>query len=193
MKVVLFHGRAGAGKSTQAKLLVEHYQENNIPVSFINIGHILRTQFADDSDNATLLKHTIASCMKKGGLLPYSIAMGAWLYALREEVQIGDTLVLDGAARFDEEALYLHDILSRLSYPAPLLIEVDVSIEKAWERLQKRKRSDDTLASFKERSKWYETNIVPTFKVWEKLGARIEKIDGHNDVDTMHTLVKSLL
>jgi adenylate kinase len=69
---------------------------------------------------------------------------------------------------------------------------LDISNEEAVSRLLKRKRSDDTEESIKERLSWFEENVGPAITYYEGHG-RLHRVDGMGTIeDVAERIAQSL-
>ncbi|MEM8487932.1 MAG: adenylate kinase [Bacteroidota bacterium] len=127
MRVLLF-GPPGAGKGTQASLLVKKYQ-----LAHISTGNILREVIASGSDMGAIAK----SYIDHGKLVP-----DAMIRTLTEEAieQAGyNRFILDGYPRTVEQAQWLKLFLDNHEIDLSVIVSLKVPDEVIVSRLSKRR------------------------------------------------------
>ena len=128
MRLVLL-GAPGAGKGTQAKMLIDKY---NIPQ--ISTGDILRKAVAD----GTPLGKEAKVIMDQGGLVSDKIVLGL----VEERVKQPDCqggFILDGFPRNTAQAEALDTMLSDMKMPLTVALAVDVDQSELLKRLTGRR------------------------------------------------------
>jgi len=128
MKLILL-GPPGAGKGTQAKLLMGHF---GIPQ--ISTGDILRGAVADQTPMGLRAK----ACMDAGELVSDEIVVGI----VRERLQKDDCLrgfILDGFPRTIPQADALKETLTLLGKELDVVVSLEVDTEALVERLTGRR------------------------------------------------------
>lgn len=128
MRLVLL-GAPGAGKGTQAKILVEKY---GIPQ--ISTGDLLRAAVAA----GTALGKEAKSYMDKGELVPDSVVLGMVEERLKQD-DCKKGYILDGFPRNTKQAEALDKMLSSLNMPLTAALSVDVPFEDLMKRLTGRR------------------------------------------------------
>ena len=132
MRLVLL-GAPGAGKGTQAKMLLEKY---TIPQ--ISTGDILRKAVAD----GTPLGKEAKVIMDQGGLVSDKIVLGL----VEERVKQPDCqggFILDGFPRNTAQAEALDTMLSDMKMPLTVALAVDVDQSELLKRLTGRRTCKD--------------------------------------------------
>jgi len=128
MRIVLL-GAPGAGKGTQAKMLVEKY---GIPQ--VSTGDILRKAVAD----GTPLGKEAKAYMDKGELVPDRVVIGLIEERLRQpDCQKG--YILDGFPRNTAQAEALDRVLAGMGASLDLALLIDVAKEDLLKRLTGRR------------------------------------------------------
>ena len=133
MNIILF-GAPGAGKGTQAKILVEKY---SIPQ--ISTGDILREAVANKTDLGMEAK----AFMDKGHLVPDDIIMGIVEKRLDME-DCKNGFILDGFPRTTYQAEELKKLLLKSNRNIDKVIVLNVSDEAILERITGRRTSKKT-------------------------------------------------
>jgi adenylate kinase len=128
MRLVLL-GAPGAGKGTQAKILVEKY---GIPQ--ISTGDLLRAAVAA----GTALGKEAKSYMDKGELVPDSVVLGMVEERLKQD-DCKKGYILDGFPRNTKQAEALDKMLSSLNMSLTAALSVDVPFDDLMKRLTGRR------------------------------------------------------
>lgn len=128
MRLVLL-GAPGAGKGTQAKILVEKY---GIPQ--ISTGDLLRAAVAA----GTPLGKEAKSYMDKGELVPDSVVLGMVEERLKQD-DCKKGYILDGFPRNTKQAETLDSMLSSLNMALTAALSVDVPFDDLMKRLTGRR------------------------------------------------------
>jgi adenylate kinase len=137
MNIILL-GPPGAGKGTQAKMLVDEYQ-----IPQISTGDILRAAVKEGSP----LGKEAKACMDKGELVPDSVVIGI----VEERIQQPDCAkgyMLDGFPRTVPQAEALDGMLKNLSSQIDHVVSIEVANEELVGRLTGRRTCRDCGAGF---------------------------------------------
>src|SRR5262249_17441152 len=136
---ILF-GRAGSGKGTQAKLLMEYLQKHDSgrKCLYIETGQKLREFIVQDNHSAQLTKEF----MDTGGLMPAFMPIWLWSGFLIKNFTGNEHLIFDGTCRRSYEAPVLDTALKFYKREQPTLIVLDTSHQWSIERAVARGRSD---------------------------------------------------
>lgn len=132
MKLILL-GPPGAGKGTQAAMLVERF---GIPQ--ISTGDILRAAVREQTEMGRKAKEY----MDAGGLVPDEVVVGI----VRERLQLEDCasgFILDGFPRTVPQADALKQSLAELAKDLDAVVSLDVDTEALVERLTGRRSCKD--------------------------------------------------
>jgi adenylate kinase len=128
-KRVVLLGAPGAGKGTQAKMLIEKYK-----IPQISTGDILRKAVAD----GTPLGKEAKVIMDQGGLVSDKIVLGL----VEERLKQPDTkngFILDGFPRNTAQAEALDKILTGNGIPLTIALNIDVDMNDLLKRLTGRR------------------------------------------------------
>ncbi|MCK4910908.1 MAG: adenylate kinase [Thermodesulfovibrionales bacterium] len=212
MRLVLL-GAPGAGKGTQAKMLIEKY---GIPQ--ISTGDLLRAAVKEGTE----LGKEAKGHMDSGGLVPDSVVLGM----MKERLGADDTkkgYILDGFPRNTAQAEALDGMLSELGMPIEAALSVDVPLEDLMKRLTGRRtckacgqmfnmyfnapkaegkcdkcggelfqRDDDQEDTIKNRLKVYEEQTAPLIDYYAGKGI-LKRVEGTGSIDAIFTKVCELL
>lgn len=212
MKLILL-GPPGAGKGTQAKMLVEHFG-----VPQVSTGDILRGAVKESSPMGVKAK----SFMDAGALVPDEVVVGIVEERLRKS-DCADGFILDGFPRTLPQADALTKMLSVLGKDLDAVISLEVDIEALVVRLAGRRacsecgagchvtheppfkqgvcdkcgneliqREDDKEATIRNRMSVYNEQTAPLVEYYQQ--ARILNcVDGMQPIDDVGCAVLALL
>lgn len=202
MRLVLL-GAPGAGKGTQAKILVEKY---GIPQ--ISTGDLLRAAVAA----GTALGKEAKSYMDRGELVPDSVVLGMVEERLKQD-DCKKGFILDGFPRNTKQAEALDNMLSSLNMPLTAALSVDVPFDELMKRLTGRRtckscgqmynvyfnppkkegvcdkcggelfqRDDDKEETIKKRLEVYSAQTAPLIDYYNKKGI-LKSVQGTGSID----------
>jgi len=212
MNIILL-GPPGAGKGTQAKMLVEEYQ-----IPQISTGDILRAAVKEGSP----LGKEAKACMDKGDLVPDSVVIGI----VEERIQQSDCAkgyMLDGFPRTVPQAEALDGMLQNLSSQINHVVSIEVANEELVGRLTGRRtcrecgagfhvmfdppkqegvcdkcggelyqRDDDNVETVTSRLQVYESQTLPLIDYYNTQG-KIRPIDGVGEIKEIFGRVTQVL
>ena len=212
MRLVLL-GAPGAGKGTQAKMLIEKYK-----IPQISTGDILRKAVAD----GTPLGKEAKVIMDKGELVPDKIVLGL----VEERVKQDDCkkgFILDGFPRNTVQAEALDKMLNAMGLPIDSALSVDVPKDDLMKRLTGRRtckncqqmynvyysppkkdvvcdkcggelfqRGDDKEDTIKKRLEVYDAQTAPLIDYYNKKGI-LKSVMGVGNIDEIFNKVCALL
>jgi adenylate kinase family enzyme len=185
----IFIGRYGAGKGTQAKLLIEALKkaDQSHGVFYIETGAEFRKFMAGDSYTA---KHS-KKIVEAGDLMPEFMCVYVWGKRLVEEYTGSEHIVFDGTPRKLLEAKILESLAPFYRLDKPWVIYLDVEHEESIGRLKLRSKTsgrvDDGEKELIERQKAFEEDVVPTIE-WYKTNPNVRflDIDGERTIGEVH-------
>lgn len=128
-KRVVLLGAPGAGKGTQAKMLIEKYK-----IPQISTGDILRKAVAE----GTPLGKEAKVIMDQGGLVSDKIVLGLVEERLKQP-DTKDGFILDGFPRNTAQAEALDKILTSNGIPLTVALNIDVDMNDLLKRLTGRR------------------------------------------------------
>lgn len=187
---VIFIGRSGCGKGTQAKLLIERLKEKNAaaPIFYLETGQTFRELLERGSHTSVLAKEI----NEQGGLQPEFLAIWAWSHLLVENLHGDERLVIDGTPRKLREAHVLDSALSFYKREKPVIIYLNVSREWSKTRLLERRRGDDAAALIERRLNWFESDVVPAINFFrDNPKYKFVEISGEQSIEQVHTEIIS--
>jgi len=212
MRLVLL-GAPGAGKGTQAKMLIEKY---GIPQ--ISTGDILRKAVSD----GTPLGKEAKIIMDKGELVTDEIVIGLVKERLAQD-DCKNGYILDGFPRTTPQAEELDNVLTAMNSPLDVALSVDVDKNDLMQRLTGRRtcngcqqmynvhftppqkdgicdkcggeliqRGDDKEDTIKNRLEVYEKSTAPLIDYYGKKGI-LKSVEGVGSIDDIFNKICTLL
>jgi len=202
-------GPPGAGKGTQAKLMIDKW---NTPQ--VSTGDILRAAVRE----GTTLGVEAKGFMDRGELVPDRVVIGIIAERLREE-DATDGFILDGFPRTIPQAEALQEILDDLGRNIDHVISIEVDDEELVNRLTGRRmckecgesfhvvfnpsaregicdrcsgelyqRDDDKEATIRQRLTVYSEQTQPLIAYYEKQG-KLRRIEGTGSIEEIFSRV----
>jgi len=189
-RTVLFYGMSGAGKGTQARLLVDKLQQKR-GTHFIEVGQMLR-DYAANAGTYGALK--VRETIDGGNLVPPSISAYLWSSKLLKSIRAKDNVVFDGAARSIDEAKLFDKTLKWLGRDYSIFI-LEIDGETARDRAIARgeDRVDDTDEAMQKRLAWFKNDTMPAIDYMSEQGADVYHIDGGKSIDEVHAEILAKL
>lgn len=193
LQTIIFYGRSGSGKGTQAELL-QKYIEKKDPkrqVLYLQTGAALR----ELAEQNTYTAKKIKKILEGGGLLPAFLAVWVWGNFFMNKYTGEEHLLLDGVTRRVDEAPVLDGALKFYGKDKnPAVVILNVSRETAVKYLMKRGRHDDNEDDINERLDWFEENVIPAIDFFRNNpDYNVHEIDGEKSIEEVHEqLIKSL-
>lgn len=183
---ILLLGAPGAGKGTQAALLIER-----LGIPHISTGDMLRQAVADQTEVGKQAK----AVMDSGQLVSDAIVIAIAEERLSQpDAQKG--FLLDGFPRTLAQAEALTAMLDKLGTPLEACVALTVDTEAVVQRLLKRAeiegRADDNEATIRERMSVYEEQTAPLLPYYAKAGI-LREVDGMGEVDEVAARVEAAL
>lgn len=183
---LLLLGPPGAGKGTQAKILVE-----KLGAPQISTGDMLRAAVAAASDLGKLAQ----AYMERGDLVPDEVVIGV----ARERLSKPDCekgFILDGFPRTRAQAEALDEMLSEMGASLEVCVSLQVSEDELVARLLKRAeledRSDDDEETVRNRMQVYRNQTEPLAGYYREKSV-LREVDGNGTVDEIQDRVQEAL
>jgi len=170
MLIVLI-GPPGAGKGTQAVLVVER-----LGIPHLSTGEMLRKAKQDGTDLGLLA----AKYMDQGHLVPDDVIVGVVAQRLAQQ-DCQDGCLLDGFPRTIQQAEALDEFLAERSRRVDAVIELECRDDELVRRLSERAaaegRADDTPEAFAVRQATYRRESAPILEHYRRQGV-VHTVDG---------------
>ena len=187
MNLILF-GPPGAGKGTQAELLIDKFN-----IVQISTGDMLREEVKSGSD----LGETVKSIMEKGNLISDEIIMSMIKKRITNE-DCKNGFIFDGFPRTYKQAVDLDLALKGLKLKIDYVIEINVNEDLLLKRIIKRAseskntRDDDNSEILKNRINVYKNDTLPVLEYYKGLN-NLHTVDGMQDIDKVSKDILSIL
>ena len=183
---LLLLGPPGAGKGTQAKLLVA-----KLGVPQISTGDMLRDAVSAGSEVGTRAREY----MDRGELVPDEVVIGVAAERLaKPDAETG--FILDGFPRTVVQAEALDELLGRnetqLERCVALVADEEALVERLLKRRELEGRSDDNEASIRNRMRVYREQTEPLVQYYRSRGVLAE-VDGIGTVEEIEKRVEEAL
>lgn len=175
-------GRSGSGKGTQAKLLAKEFG-----LKHISSGDLFRAL----AEREIFIGRQTKETLERGGLFADWFAFWLWVNELIK-LDPSQGVILDGASRRLEEAKLLDKVFIQLKRPNLKVLLIDISRQEAIKRLLGRGRKDDSHQIIKKRLDWFDKDVMPSVRYYEKTG-RLIRINGEQSTeDVFKEILKKL-
>ncbi len=185
INIALF-GPPGAGKGTQAKLLVDRYN-----LCHISTGDILRREIKE----GTPLGHEAEDFINAGQLVPDEIIVKIIEKTIKNNSDARGFL-FDGFPRTYLQAYILQGLMSKLHKKLCCLISLeipeDVSVARLIERGKTSGRTDDNEKVIRERLREYRKKTLSVLTFFEEVGICF-KINGNDSVEKVHRRISEII
>jgi adenylate kinase len=183
---MLLLGPPGAGKGTQALLLVER-----LGIPQISTGDMLRSAVSAGSDVGRQAK----GFMDRGELVPDSVVIGVAEERLsQDDAERG--FVLDGFPRTAAQARALDELLAemsaRLERCIALVTDEDLLVARLLGRGEVEGRSDDNEESIRTRMRVYHEQTAPLVDYYRDRGILVE-VDGMGTIEEVAKRIEEVL
>lgn len=161
LNTIIFIGRSGCGKGTQAELFKKYIEEKDPhkrKVLYIETGAHFREFIKGPSFSSKLSEEVYSKDERQ----PDFLACYMWSTMLVEELDSDMHLMFDGAPRSRAEAALLTTAFEFYKREKPTIIYIDVSRKWSEERLLARGRQDDkTAEKIHRRLDWFDHDTQP--------------------------------
>ncbi len=183
-------GPPGAGKGTQAKVLVD-----NQGVVQLSTGDMLRAEVASGSELGAQAK----AVMDAGKLMPDDI-MVEIISARITEPDCEKGFILDGFPRTTAQADALDKMLEENGLPLDHVIEISVNDAVLIDRINARvaetpeaeRRDDDNAETLKRRLDVYHEQTAPILPYYESRGM-LKKVDGMQSIGEVSKQIEAII
>lgn len=189
MNIILL-GPPGAGKGTQAKVLVDGQG-----LVQLSTGDMLRAAVASGSE----LGQEAKSVMDAGKLMPDDI-MVQIISDRISEPDCANGFILDGFPRTTAQAEALDTMLAEKGLPLDHVIEISVNDSVLIDRINTRvaqtpeaeRRDDDNAETLKHRLEVYHEQTAPILPYYESRGM-LKKVDGMTPIDEVSKQIEAII
>src|SRR3989344_2645860 len=190
-QTIIFCGRSGCGKGTQAELIKKYLEEKDPArkVIYAETGARFREFTARDTYTGKLTKEILA----QGGLLPEFLPIWVWTGLFIDNYTGNEHIITVGLARRANESPVLDSALRFYKRISPDVVIIDVSDKWASDHLLGRGRYDDNQEEINKRLRWYEDNVVPAIKFFENNSDyyKIHHINGEQTIEEVQKEIRS--
>ena len=185
--IIILFGPPGAGKGTQAKILIDKFN-----IIQISTGDMLR----EEVNSGSSLGKKAKSVMDRGDLISDEIIMSI----IEERIQKPDCqkgFILDGFPRTLKQAIALDKLLENKKIDIDHIIEIKVDEKSLFERIEQRKsdsdlvRNDDNPEVLKNRIVIYKNDTMPVLEYYRDL-KRLKTVDGMQSIENVSEQIKKL-
>ncbi len=187
MNIILF-GPPGAGKGTQAQILVDDYG-----LVQLSTGDMLR----EARESGTELGDKVKHIMDAGHLVSDDIVVGIIAERI-DQPDCANGFILDGFPRTRPQAEALDHMLEEKGLKLDAVIMIDVPDEELFRRIDTRAkqtdgaRPDDTPEVLKRRLDVYHQQTAPVLPYYDQKGM-LKTVDGLEAVGSVTARIKEIL
>jgi adenylate kinase len=179
---LIFLGPPGSGKGTQAKTLADIWS-----IPHISTGDILRQALKDK----TPLGIKAQGYMDRGELVPDKLVEDMVCERL-DQPDTNSGWLLDGFPRTVNQALFLEELLQKLSQHGERVINLEVPDDVVVERLLERGRKDDTEEVIRRRLEVYRHETAPLIDYYSDR-QRLLKVNGNQSQEQVTDEIKKVI
>ena len=188
LHTVIFIGRSGSGKGTQAGLLKDRITKHDLDkrqILYVETGQKFREFIRGTSYSA----HLSEKIYENDARQPDFLACLMWGGMLLEELEDNMHLVVDGAPRSLPEAQILNTAFDFYKRENITVIHIAVSRKWSEDRLLARGRLDDTsLSKINKRLDWFDKDVVPALEYFKSLkGYKFIEVNGEQPIEKVHS------
>jgi adenylate kinase family enzyme len=185
-QAVVFFGISGAGKGTQADLLVRHLARLDPARRVLRADTLLRARAGQGDE----LARRTRAIMTAGQLVPNFVATGVLAEYVSGHFSREAHFVFDGVARYDLQARMFDELMVFFDRPDYTIIVLELSPEAARARLARRARNDGaTEEQTQNRFRWWIEKTLPAIAMLERMGRTVHRLDGSLPVEQVHKAI----
>ncbi len=191
-RTIIFIGKQGGGKGTQAKRIEQLLRETNAPVLHVQTGAAFREYAASDS---SFTSRKVKDSLADGHLQPSFLASWLWVNLFINGIATGkEHIIADGFPRRVDQAEALESAFEFYERERVDVVHLIIPDAVAVARLMSRARHDDTESAIQKRLSWYEAEITPVLDFFRTHARyRMHDVDGVDDMDSVgHAIEKAL-
>lgn len=164
LHTVIFIGRSGCGKGTQADRLknrIVRLDPDKRQILYVETGERFRHFIRGDSFSSVLSR----KIYEKDQRQPDFLACWMWANMLEEELMPDMHLIFDGAPRSLSEAHIVSTAMNFYEREVPTVVYLNVSRKWSEDRLLSRGRMDDrSISKINERLNWFDEDTLPAIE-----------------------------
>lgn len=162
--MIMIYGPAGAGKSTQGRILAEKYGWK-----WLSAGQIIR-------DSGEFQKFT-----ESGKMIDEKVLVGLIAGEVKKAEDEGKEVIFDGQPGSAEQVDFLEEagILEKVKG----IIVIKVSREELFKRLAQRGRDDDNEQVWRKKIDYFEQKIYTFIEALERKGMKVLEVDGNSNIE----------
>lgn len=192
LQTIIFMGRSGCGKGTQADLIrerISRLDEEKRQILYVETGEHFRHFIRSNSFASKFSKQIYEVDDKQ----PDFLACWMWTNILINELDERMHLIFDGAPRALTEAKMMSSALEFFKREKPVVIYVNVTRKWSEEHLLARGRSDDVnLSKIDKRLDWFDNDVMPVIEYFRNNPYyRFIEVNGEQPVEKVHTEIIS--
>lgn len=170
--MILLFGPTGAGKSMQGQMLAVRNGWK-----WLSTGEMLRQ--STDPEVIEVLK----SGELVGDDLTYSVFEAAVQDARDKNYA---NIIIDGFPRTKEQAAWLDEYMTKMGESIDVVVVLEVPESEIMNRLEKRKRMEDTPETIARRMAIYRQKMYPVLGIFAEAGVKIIHLDGTGTAGEVH-------
>lgn len=187
LHTIVFIGRSGCGKGTQADLLKNRIAKHDLEqrkILYIESGDGFREFVRGKSYSARLSR----ALYERDARQPDFLATLMWGEMLLEQLDEDMHIVFDGVGRSESEAKMLSTALWFYQRERPTVFYINVSRKWSEEKLLRRGRADDAnLARIDKRLDWFDKDVIPAIEYMQRNPFfNVIEINGEQSVEAVH-------
>lgn len=182
---IVFFGRSGSGKTTQANKLIEYIESHRkTKVLYFETGEGFRSFIKTDGYISSLVKKSL----DKGGLLPAFLPIWVWADFFIKNLKKENDLILDGICRQKSEAPVFDEAMKFIERGNIYIFLINTSKDWSRKRLLERGRYDDVDSdSLESRLSWFDSKVLPVLEFFKhNKDYHYAEIDGEKTIDEVH-------
>jgi adenylate kinase len=174
--MIALFGAAGSGKSLQGEIIAGKYGWK-----WLSVGELLRDQ--NDPE--------IAKVQQTGALVDDKLVTRLMHDAILELEKTGAEVILDGYPRNEGQAKLMAENGDMKKVEGAIVLEV--ARDELWQRMEGRKRADDTRESAEKRWEIFEQNIYSILPLFEANNVKVTTLDGLGTIDEITARIEAVL